>query len=204
MTRHPATGRARIFRAARAFCCSATLLVAACAPTRADAVKLSVTEREDLYQVRGEFEVQVPGAVAWEVLTDYDHIGHFVSAIRASAVARDSVGRIIVQQTAAAGVFPFKKTVRVRLIVDEFAHNTISFRDTLATDFRDYRGSWQVIADSRHSHVIYTLEARPRSASPHTLMRMLIGHDASELLEQVRVEMLRRVQATPWRPDDDD
>src|SRR5580765_714989 len=167
MTLHPSTGRARILQTARVLLCSAALLVAARVPAHAEAVKLSVTQRQELYEIRGEFDVAASGAVAWEVLTDYDHIGRFVSAIRASAVARDSAGRIVVQQTAAAGVFPFRKTVRVRLIVEERDRHTIEFRDTLATDFRDYRGSWRLVADSTHSHVIYTLEARPRAAAPH-------------------------------------
>jgi hypothetical protein len=52
--------------------------------------------------------------------------------------------------------------------------------------------------------VIYTLEARPRMASPHVLARALIGHDANDLLEEVRLEMLRRVQLGAWSPGDDD
>ena len=203
-------GRARNGRAVRARRLSAGAWVVAAvlaavpvlaSPARAGNVSVSVQLKDDTYQALGEFVVPAPDSIAWNVLTDYDHIGGFVSAVRSSSIARDSAGTLKVRQVAVAGMFPFKKTVTVALDVVERPRTVIEFRDTLGRDFRHYEGRWDLTADPSGTRVRYTLDARPRVATPSMLARMLISHDAAELLEQVRAEMLRRSAHAPADKD---
>ena len=48
--------------------------------------------------VEAAFDVNVPTPLAWEVLTDYEGIGRFVSSIRQSTIKKREVGRVLLEQ----------------------------------------------------------------------------------------------------------
>ena len=50
------------------------------------------------YVVDAAFDVNVPASLAWEVLTDYEGIGRFVSSIRQSTIQRREAGRVLLEQ----------------------------------------------------------------------------------------------------------
>ena len=171
---------------------TALFIVAGAAVARADNVSLTVEDGHGVYRVHGTFTAPVSPAVAWAVLTDYDHIGAYVKSIRASAVERRGDGRLLLRQSARGGVFPLQRTVHVLLDVREDHENRITFVDRLGQDFHLYSGDWNVRAAGSETSVAYSLVARPIDAMPHALGRGLMGHQARELLEQVRAEMVRR------------
>ncbi|HVP71713.1 MAG TPA: SRPBCC family protein [Gemmatimonadaceae bacterium] len=161
------------------------------------AVSVTVEDGEGSYHVKGAFKVPVPASVAWDVLTDYDHIGQFVKSVRASEADRQGVGWLLLRQDARGGFFPFQRTVHVRLDVREEADSLIRFRDVLAKDFHHYEGQWLIRVGWDETEVSYALDARPTAAMPHGFGCTLMGHEAKDLLEQVRAEMIRRSNPTP-------
>jgi hypothetical protein len=170
----------------------ALTLVAACAGSaRGDDVALSVEDVRGVYYVQGTFAAPVSAATAWSVLTDYDHIGDYVKSVRKSKVERQADGGIVLRQDAKGGIFPLQKTIHVVLDVREEPEK-IGFTDRLGRDFRVYRGEWVIKATPAGSVTTYSLEARPVIAMPHALGRGWMGHEAHELLVQVRAEMIRR------------
>src|SRR3954471_402664 len=70
----------------------AAWLTAATGSTMPGAARLAVRVEEyaDLYRVDGSFETLADSTVAWQVLTDYEHIGRFVRSVRSSAFDSDS------------------------------------------------------------------------------------------------------------------
>jgi hypothetical protein len=159
---------------------------------RADDVWVNVDNAGGGCGVRGGFLVPVSDSLAWNVLTDYDHIVSFVSSMRSSRiVSRDSSG-LKVHQVAVGGVFIFHKRVEVVLHVREEPFQRIAFRDELRKDFKDYQGEWRVTSGPSGTVVEYELAAEPRAALPRSVCRGALGHTAHDLLEQVRAEMLRR------------
>src|SRR5438132_953252 len=90
----------------------ALLLLAACATSvRGEGVALTVADGQGVYRVHGTFTAPVSSAVAWAVLTDYDHIGAYVKSVRASAVERRGDGWLVLRQDARGGMFPLQRTV---------------------------------------------------------------------------------------------
>jgi hypothetical protein len=159
---------------------------------RADDVWVNVDNSGAGCRVRGGFHVPVSDSLAWDVLTDYDHIGNFVSSMRSSQiVARDSSG-LQVRQVAVGGVFVFHKRVQVLLQVREQPLRRIAFRDELRKDFKDYQGEWRLSIERSVAVVEYELAAEPRAMMPRSICRSALGHTAHDLLEEVRAEMLRR------------
>ena len=164
---------------------------------RGDDVTLDVQDARGIYKVQGAFTAPVSTAVAWAVLSDYDHIGDFVKSVRASHVEERGDGRLLLRQEARGGLFPLQKTVHVQLVVREERERRIAFVDQLGQDFREYGGEWSLIPGPGGTAVRYTLQARPRMAMPRAIGRAWIGKAARDLLREVRVEMIRRAETTP-------
>ena len=163
-------------------------------PALAGEVVVEVGEHEGLYRVSGAFSVPAPPAVAWQVLTDYDHIGSFVGSMRSSAVEWREGGHLLLHQTLSGGFFPFRRTMRVALEVREDPEREIAFQDVLARDFLHYAGTWTLAPDSIGTFVAYTLEADPRGALPSVVGRGMMTRSVHDLLSQVQAEIQRRAR----------
>jgi len=152
-----------------------------------------VQDDHGVYRVHGTFTAAVSATAAWRVLTDYEHIGEFVKAVRTSKQVEAPDGRRVLEQDAVAGTFPFRRTIRVHLSIREDANRRIEFRDVLARDFQRYVGAWTLDAGSDGTKVGYELEAEPLKKFPGFVGRAIMAHSARDLLNQVRAEMLHRV-----------
>jgi hypothetical protein len=158
------------------------------------APSISVVGSEGAYRIDGSFVVDTTARVAWEVLTDYDGLASFVSSMRSSTASRDQSGRLLVTQEAVGRAGPFTRTLHVVLEVTEEAPGRIAFRDVCGGSFHSYAGNWSIGPGEAGLRVTYVLEARPRSAPP-LFARSILASNARGLLDQVRLEMLRRARA---------
>jgi carbon monoxide dehydrogenase subunit G len=156
-----------------------------------DSPSVSVSGASGTYRIEGSFDVETPAAIVWAVLTDYDRVPSFVSSMRSSTAQRESTGRLLVTQEAVGRAGPFSRTMRVVLDVVEEAPVRIAFRDVCGGSFHSYAGSWTIAPEGAGVRVRYTLEARPRS-SPPLFAKSIMSSNARGLLEQVRLEILRR------------
>jgi carbon monoxide dehydrogenase subunit G len=143
------------------------------------------------YRIEGSFAVEASALVAWAVLTDYDNLSSFVSSMRSSSATRADAGRQLVTQEAVGRAGPFSRTLRVVLEVTENPPAHIAFHDVCGESFRSYVGNWTIDPDGGDTRVTYMLEAWPRS-SPPFFARSILASNARVLLEQVKLEMLRR------------
>jgi hypothetical protein len=178
------------------------LLALSSRPAGAAEVAVVVQQSHGSYHVHGAFTVDVPTEVAWSVLADYEHIGEFVKSVRESRWVTAADGSRVLRQDAIAGMFPFRRSIRVELALLEDPERRIAFRDVLGRDFRRYAGAWTLTTNPTGTSVAYDLEAEPRSNAPGFMGRSVMAHSAGDLLRQVRAEMLRRagVRSVADRP----
>jgi len=182
---------------ARAGTTLAALAIASAALAAAP-VTATVESRGDTYRVQGAFRAPVAPEVAWTVLTDYDHIGAFVSSVLTSRVERRAEGALLLRQESVGGMLFVSHRVEVLLEVREDPGRSIRFRDVLARDFHRYQGEWQLVSDSAGVGLRYVLDADPKAPMPRVLGRAALGRSVRKLLGEVRAEMLRR--AGPQAP----
>ncbi len=146
-------------------------------------------------RVEGGFAVAVPESLAWQVLTDYDHIPEFVHSMISSKRERGADGGLQVRQIASGKFFLFRRRMQILLAIVEEPRRRVRFRDVLNVDFVHYVGEWRMRPDSAGIQVSYTLDAEPRSAFSRSLCRGVLKNTAEDLLEEVRTEMVRRSAA---------
>ena len=186
----PARGRVRT--RPRRLVVALLALLSGVGTARAEDVTVSVVHRDDVYEVRGRFATRASLDTVWRVLSDYDRIPTFVKSMKQSTVEHRDGPQVRVRQVASLGAFPMKKTAWLALEVTEEPPHRIVFHDTLARDFRHYRGAWELRPESTQTVVLYTLDATPRTAAPHWIARSMMSHAASDLLKQVHAEVERR------------
>lgn len=166
-------------------------------------VEVTVSQKDDHYQVRGAFSVVASIDTAWAVITDYDGIPRFVKSVKASAVERGD-GPRRVNQEAVQKVLLFRKTVHVALEIEEDRPYRVGFQDVLKRDFHRFEGAWTIEPHGDSLTVRYALDAEPRTQPPGMVGRMVMSGSAHDQLEQVRDEILRRQHSVAEKPRIDD
>lgn len=147
------------------------------------------------YVMEGSFTVAASREVAWAVLTDYDHIGRFVSSIRASRILERHPDHIVLEQEASGGVLFFRRRTFVRLDIYEQPLRHLWFQDTSGRDFLSYSGAWLIEGEPSSVRVEYRLEAAPRFYVPGFLAHGIFRKSAERLLDEVRLEIMKRASA---------
>ena len=157
------------------------------------AVNVDVARGADqAYVVDAAFDVNVPASVAWEVLTDYEGIGRFVSSIRNSTIKKREAGRVLLEQHGVGRAWIVSLPMHVVLDVREQDQRVLAFRDVCGKSFSTYEGTWELITIGGGTRVNYRLKADPNGRQPAMLARSAIKGSVKKLLDEVRHEILAR------------
>ena len=152
------------------------------------------------YEVWGGFTVDAATSTVWSVLTDYEGIPSFVSSMRQSHVRETREdGTAVVEQKATGGMFFLSRTVTILLEVRRES-GSLRFEDIGRENFWRYEGGWTVQETPEGARVGYHLIAQPDFIAPSMIMSRVMRRGARELLDQVRVEILRRSSPERRRP----
>ena len=144
------------------------------------------------YVVDAAFDVNVPGAIAWDVLTDYEGIGRFVSSIRQSTIKEREPGRVLLEQHGVGRAWIISLPMHVVLDVRERDQRVLTFRDVCGKSFSVYEGAWELAKIEGGTRVTYRLKADPTGRQPAMLAKSAIRGSVRTLLEEVREEILAR------------
>ncbi len=144
------------------------------------------------YVVDAAFDVNVPSSLAWEVLTDYEGIGRFVSSIRQSTIKRREPGRVLLEQHGVGRAWIVSLPMHVVLDVREQDQRMLVFRDVCGKSFTTYEGTWELTTIGSGTRVRYRLTADPTGRQPAMLARSALKGSVKKLLDEVRDEILVR------------
>jgi hypothetical protein len=144
------------------------------------------------YVVDAAFDVNVPAPIAWEVLTDYEGIGLFVTSIRHSTIKEREPGRVLLEQHGVGRAWIISLPMHVVLDVREHEQRVLAFRDVCGKSFSSYEGAWGLSAIAGGTRVTYRLKANPTGRQPAMLAKSAIRGSVRQLLDEVRAEMLAR------------
>ncbi len=82
------------------------------------------------YAVHATANVAAEQRIAWETLTDYEHLRDFVPDIESSRVVSREGNRLVVEHTGSFHLFVFSMPVRVRLAVEHQPYERVLARTT--------------------------------------------------------------------------
>ena len=135
---------------------------------------VSVDRDGDTFHVRARASVAVDPRIAWDTITDYEHMREFLPNIERSRIVARSGGRVIVEYIGQFPLFFFDIPVRVRLAVTQQPYERIVARsesgevDGEPQTLRSFSGSYDlaVITVERRAGVRLEYEAHFELAEP--------------------------------------
>jgi Polyketide cyclase / dehydrase and lipid transport len=141
----------------------------------AQQLPIVTVEREgDTFHVRARASVAVDPRVAWDTITDYEHMRDFLPHIERSKVIARSGTRMTVEHVGQFPLFFFDVPVRVRLVIVQQPFERIVARsepgdvDGVPQTLRSFMGSYDlaVISIERRAGVRFEYESRFELAEP--------------------------------------
>lgn len=182
--------RRRFFRLAGGMLLAPGMAVAL--PAAAGEVDVVVSNNGSLVTITAGFSVPVGAPLAWEVMTDYDHMTQFLPHLESSKVIeRRRDNRLLVEQSGAVPVGPLSLPfIYVREVAlypyTEFRSHVVSGtveRADVTTQLSPIAGG---------THVAYRSEVVSGAWLPFGIGNAFIADNLRQQLTSMRAEMLRR------------
>ncbi|HEY5039490.1 MAG TPA: SRPBCC family protein [bacterium] len=157
-----------------------------------DVVFFNFLEEDNVYSFNGCFFVEADPLVAWDVLTDYNHLSQFVSNM-SGHLKRRTGNDLLLEQTVGGGFLFIREEVKAFLEVHEEPFHDLFFKDVSRKHFDFYQGHWSVQPYKDGGlKVEYALEAKRNLSTPGFVKGELFKTSTRDLMVQMRKEMLRR------------
>jgi carbon monoxide dehydrogenase subunit G len=169
-------------------------LAPAAPPARADDVAVHVDRRGGRIVIDVEGTLPGPADTVWAVLTDYEHMGRFMTAVKASAVRRLDDGRLEVAQTFETQVGPFRfRAGSVRAVA---LRPPLEMHATLVGgDFEAYESSTRLTDHGASTGLSAHTEFVPKAWIPPLIGPATIASETRRQYRQLAAEVARRAPA---------
>lgn len=172
------------------------LLVSPVAARAAGDITVHATKQDRRIVLDVEASVQAPVEVVWSVLTDYDHMSQFLSAVKSSAVTRREGDHLEVAQALETSVAFMKfgaKSVRaIDLKPMREIHST-----HLGGDFEAFEGSTRLQERAGAVVIVNHSEYTPKAWLPPLIGPSVIESETRKQYTQLIAEITRRAAARP-------
>lgn len=135
--------------------------------------------------------VDAPWSIVWEVLTDYDHMTHFLSNLEHSSV-EDTAGNVLrVHQKGKASRGPLTLTFDIVREIELVPHSEIRSRlisgDLKASDFVT-----RIVVTAEGVNIVNSGRYLPKMWVPPLIGPALIEAETQKQFGEIRTEILRR------------
>lgn len=172
------------------------MLIAPWAVAVAQPIDVNVELRGELVVVDVKAAVSVKHAVAWAVLTDYEHMAQYVSNLTTSVIRKRNGNHLEVEQTGEARrgplTFAFSTVRAVELTEPREIHSTL-----VRGEFKTYEFTTRLSAESNNNLVMITHHGEyvPNRWVPPLIGPSLIEGETRKQYGELIAEMMRRQAA---------
>lgn len=176
---------------------AAAVLVASCVlpqPLVAEELGVEVVRHGDFITVSASADLKANSRIAWEVLTDYDHLAEFIPDIRSSRVVRRDAEGTVVEQRGEFGFLFFRQPIDVTMVVTEEPPRRIVAR-AIAGNMKDMEGRYELLPSEAGVKLAYFGRFVPDFFLP-PLIGMPIVRRSLERRFRAMVEEIERRDAT--------
>jgi carbon monoxide dehydrogenase subunit G len=152
---------------------------------------IDVAYEGDTYILNAVMFAPVPQAVAWDVLTDFDHMARWVPNVAESkAIARDGDSVTVQQHGVAkfgAASFPYTTERRIDL-KPQGGIKTMQLKGS----FKRVESTLQIEPDGKGTRINYHLEMVPSGLASTVMSKKFVEHEVTEQFTAIVGEMTRR------------
>ena len=136
--------------------------------------------------------VDAPWSVVWDVLTDYDHMGEFISNVKASSIVAAAVEDVLrVHQSGSASLGPFSLPFDNVREIELVPHREIRSR-LVSGDFKASAFITRIVLVDARIHILNRGRYTPNMWVPPLIGPALIEAETRKQFGEIRTEILRR------------
>ena len=154
-------------------------------------IAVQVQKRGELVVVDAEFTAPVAPKLAWEVLTDFNHMSNFISNVKFSSITSQQGSKLQVAQKGAAKrgpmSFSFNSVREIELQpIQKITSHVIS------GSMKKLDGVTTLRADGNGSRIVYHADSIPDTYVPPVIGPKFIENETRNQFQEMRAEMVRR------------
>jgi len=152
---------------------------------------IDITQDSDRYRADVTMFAPVPVGVAWDVLTDFDHMARWVPNLRDSKGTVTDPNNVTVEQQGVArfGIFSFPYTsVRQMQLNPQQTVKATQIKGSM----RSLESLMTLAAEGSGTKLMYHLEIVPAGAAAAVLSKDFLEHELREQFGAIIDEMVRR------------
>jgi carbon monoxide dehydrogenase subunit G len=169
--------------------CAAALLPAQ--PAAAQDVSVVTLREGEFVTVSATAGMQVDPRIAWEVLSDYDHLAEFIPDMLSSRVVRRNADGILVEQKGEIGFLFFRRPLEVTLAVTEQPPLRILARG-VAGNVKDMEARYELQSSEAGVKLDYFGRFIPEFFMPPIIGMAVLRSSMKRQFRAMVVEILRR------------
>lgn len=168
----------------------------ATAPAYAARARVNVEIRRDgdTFRIDATLFAPVPVELAWEVLTDFEHMSQFVPNVRDSRIVSREGPRLTIVQHGLARFGPLDFAFESQRVVELSPRTQIVSRQVRG-NMRRLESVTRFTAADGGTKLDYHVDVEPGAWFPGALTERFLVHEIQEQFEMIVEEMLRRRQA---------
>jgi hypothetical protein len=178
----------------------APALVGACAAVAAQPIVVKVQKQGELVVVDVDAMAAVEPAIAFAVLTDYDHMASFVSALKSSSMRRTGPQTLEVEQVVEAKVAFMTMTMHSVRAVELVPLKEVRSH-LIRGDFKSYEFTTRIAEKTGGTQILHHGEYVPSSWLPPMIGPAVIQSQTEKQYEEMIGEMLRRKASRVATPE---
>jgi carbon monoxide dehydrogenase subunit G len=141
-----------------------------------------------------DFTVDASPREAWAVLTDFDHMGQFMSKLQSSHVLSHSGNTEQIEQAGKAGSGPFAFSYQSVREIQLSPYQSIHAH-MLSGTMQKFDSVTQLAGEGGKTHIHYQADAVSSNWIPPVIGRQMIASETRSNFADMRREILRRKQA---------
>ncbi len=172
-------------------------------PPRAGAqeIDFAIERKGEYITVNASARMQVDARIAWEVLSDYDHLAQFIPDMKSSRVVSRDGDRVLVEQRGEFGFFFYRQPVDVTLEVLEQPQRRIDAR-RIAGNIRDLQTRYELETSDAGVKLDYTGRFIPEFSVPPLFGMPMVRRVVERRFRAMVEEIVRRDALARGRPKD--
>jgi ribosome-associated toxin RatA of RatAB toxin-antitoxin module len=155
------------------------------------AVNFSAVREGAFIKVSASVELPVDPALAWAVLTDYDHYAGFISGLSESKVLDRNPDGVVIEQKGELGVMFFKQSVHTRMLVTELPPASVVSRG-IDGSFKDLTGRYDLQPAGSAVRLVYSGSFVPDFFLPPLIGMAVVRYALEKNFSELAAEIVRR------------
>ena len=149
---------------------------------------------DDIIHVQAQVFAVAPPRVAWEVLTDYEHIATFVPNMASSRIISAPGEPLRVEQKGSTSFLLFSFPIEVVLEIDAKSLRGLHFH-SVSGNLRDMTGDYRMAAISNGTHIFYEAHFKPDFLVPPLVSVAIMRNEIKQQFDGLVKEIERRYSA---------